>query len=542
MKNFLYAFLFAFQIIMLNACNSENERYIPVQLSSSNAWSILDLSSGEIIYEDYFTNQPSPVYDDIFVLEDENGDYNVFNIKDADHPINDVPYKDISSFNDAGIALATKPNEEITIINRKCEVLKRLDPSIVECWDYSENGTAVYMDYSGKKGLIDKNGQVVIKAQYDILINSSQDDEIIAGMIKNDEKFYSIIDTENKTLYQFTSHDFQIVGTFSEGWLTLGKEVKEKVEVYLVNKKGERTKFGYLDDKDNNRFFNIMNLSFKDGLIPFFDGHAYGIKDMKCDIIIPAEFESLRVIKKDIILAKKNGKLGIINSKGESVLPFDYTELFYCNDNRYIAGDYDNYSLIDVKGNTIGLSFLSSYSYFLKYATRFGYFWSNSARSNVFDVSKHVQKLTSLITDSSCNKIIKDTYLEKFRHLLLSNPKYYKNVTTIRDIDVENGMTYKYYFDGPIFIDDCLMEYVTKCVAVEINYHLKDFDITSEEKLVNALEPQLTNLGFRKSDIPYYFENDKGIFIGIGWQEGDVVIFYCFDKGYIKDINRFNRS
>lgn len=515
------------------SCQNDDDKmkFVAMKLVDSNMWSIVNLETGEILFKDEFTHEPSVIFDGVFSVKNDEGLYDVFNIKDVKKPINKEPFKDITTFNIDGEALAVKPGGCIMLINKKCDVLKEFDKEIRECCLFSENGTTVFTDASGKKGLIDKNGNIIVKAKYDEIQNSSTDDEIIVSTKNGEITEYKIIDKKENVSFEFTSKDYDEIGYFNEGMLAVKKSGSD--EVYFINKKGEKSnKIG------TQKGYKLLEYVYVNGLTPFFEGESYGIKNKDGEIVIRAKYEELQIFDKSIIRAKKNGKWGIINENDETVLPFDYSALYHINKNRFINGeifggnDNNSFSIIDKDGKDIGKNNYKGISVII----------NSCVTSNFYDPKSEAQKIASMFTNSSCNNVVEGKTLNDFKHLLINSESYYKGDYTLYDSNKKAGVSIQYCFDSPIaketyeyfwgykFPNGAAFNYNSKCQAVELSYSLNEYPITAEEAFVKEFESILSKRGFIKNGEDNYFENSEGINVGVGYSEGEIKVRYCFGK------------
>lgn len=61
---------------------------------------------------------------------------------------------------------------------------------------------------------------------------------------------------------------------------------------------------------------------------PYSNGEKWGLTNEKKEVILPPQFDSnFLIIKNKFAIVKKNNKLGVINTKGKTILPFQYDEI-----------------------------------------------------------------------------------------------------------------------------------------------------------------------------------------------------------------------
>ena len=546
MKKLMYLISVVCLIIgTLTSCEWENsgKKYAAVKLVDSKMWSIVDLESGELIYKDEFSHEPSAIVGGVFYVVNDEGLYDVYNISDVKKPINKEPYKSITIFDDQGEALAVKPGGCITLINKKCKVVKEFKPEIKVCNTFEKNGTAIYLDISNKMGLINRDGKIIIKANYDIIDNSGEDDEIIVGKRDKDKGVikYDIIDKKQKVSYSFTSSEYEAIGVFKEGLLPV-KKAGDDNEIYFINKKGEKsTKFGAGEE------YGIFSYGIVNGITAFLEGESYGLKNKEGDVLIRAKYENVSVYSKNVITVKKNDKWGIINVKDEIVLPFEYEGFIYLTEDRFITGNSKMVSLIDLKGKDI-----SPYNF-----EDISLYGRRGVRSNYFDPVAEVKKIVSLFTGSSCNNISSGSTLRAFKHLLSYSEYYYKGDYTLEDNSSDNNVEFTYVFNAPIaretyeyywgyrFSNGTSFNYDAKCVGVLMTCSLEEYPATAETEFVKEFEKEITGMGFQKGNKTHYYKNSwkpDGANVGVGYKDGKIVVYYYFDEGRRLDIVREKRG
>ena len=82
-KSFLLASMLIICIATLVSCgNSDksNTRYVAAKLVDSDMWSIVDVSTGEIIHKDEFKSQPTIIVNDKFCVKMKAGCMTIFQL------------------------------------------------------------------------------------------------------------------------------------------------------------------------------------------------------------------------------------------------------------------------------------------------------------------------------------------------------------------------------------------------------------------------------------------------------------------------------
>lgn len=357
--------LFAMSIIAISCSpeikgskeNTEIEYdYLPVKLVGSDMWSILNVETGEVLFKDEFKNQPSPIYHDVFLVENGNGTYDYYNISNIKTPINKTPYYMATDFVGSDITPATLPGKEITLINNKCEVVATLDKSIKVCFKFNE-GLAPFMTYSDKLGYVDKTGKIVIDAKYD---DGQYFHDGISVCWINDEynemTTYYVIDKSGKELYSFTSNDYRLVGQYRDGFLP----VADDEEVKYLDRAGKQV-YTLCNLVDTARY-SFALCTFADGRSVFCEGDMFGLKDKDNKIILRAKYDFLASIGDGRYIAQKDKKYGIIDFNDKPIIDFKYQGIGKLRKNIFLVDNGKSKTLINDKGEDATKVNFSEYS------------------------------------------------------------------------------------------------------------------------------------------------------------------------------------
>ena len=136
-------------IALLASCGKEKgiytqeAKYLPVVLQGSTKWSILDLENGEVLAKDAFVNPPSPVLDDMFWVYNDNNRIDFYNVKDCKKPVNKESYGSATYFND-GHAIVSRPGKPLEVINKQCETVAELSPSILTATMFTNGRSLIH--------------------------------------------------------------------------------------------------------------------------------------------------------------------------------------------------------------------------------------------------------------------------------------------------------------------------------------------------------------------------------------------------------------
>lgn len=234
----------------------------------------------------------------------------------------------------------------------RVEVIENFD-SKQNIW-YEENILRVYKNE--KYGLIDLEGKTILNCDYDEItsLKSVKENFIVrqndkVGLVNSKgQEIIKIQYKEIKTLKEGYKNEYIIVdendncGVIStSGTIILEPAYKQikylgNAEIYavlidnvwtLIKKNGEviNNSYNYISVKGENVVVE------KDG--------KYGIITTKGEEKITPTYESLEYAFSVYYIAKQEGKYGIINIDNEPIIPFEYLNMYYVEDKSILIGD-----------------------------------------------------------------------------------------------------------------------------------------------------------------------------------------------------------
>ncbi|MDE7410648.1 MAG: WG repeat-containing protein [Paramuribaculum sp.] len=533
-KTFSIATMLIVCIATLVSCSNSdkaNTRYVAAKLVDSDLWSIVDVTTGEIIHKDEFKSQPTVIVNDKFCVKNGNGSYDYFSVNNVTKPINGESYLYATAFNENDIALAVLKGKGISVINGKCEVVANLDNSIVSANDF-ENGFAAVSNDDNKYGYINENGEIVIKPSYDRAFNFSTDGLAIVGKGVNDStNKYFAIDNKGNELFSFSSNEYKDFGSFNHGFLPAQKE---NGEVVLLDKTGKKVSSigkwkGYIPDW----------LEFNNGVIVFMDGDAYGLKNEKGEIVIRAKYDELIPLTKindKYYLAKKQEKYGVVDKNDNVIIPFDYTVLGYINKNTLIVGEGKSFNFMNKELKDVGQNNYTNLSFLT----------GSSIYSNHFNAEKEARKIISNITDTTFFKTRKGMILRDFKDKLSGYKYADMDKSTLRDYDYPFSFLYGFdknlssrrynYIHGYSFPTSPEYNYNANLSAVfAINSTFEKFQPGSEEALAKAFDSQIQKVGFKPVEgKANWFKNDKDMAVALAYDKGKVTVMCVYLPRYME--------
>lgn len=303
----LFFIMLAMLTMMLFSCTQTengNVEYIPFQETKDGQWGMISMD-GKVLFKEEFKNKPTVVRDGRFFVRTKEGTWEMYDATEKPKKIG-VEYAHTSGFRN-GRALVAVKNQPVSIIDTEGKIVKLLDKiegKIVEGVNAFNGGYAVFLTSDSLEGVINQNGDCVIKPKY-CYMNSCGDGKFIAIKtqykkdIQNDKKEkvkLSVLDTDGKVLFEFSGDKYEDIGQqFVDGKLAV-----------CVKKDGKKA-WGIINDKGET-------------------------------IVKPSEkFKNIGTIQGDVFTYNNGDGWGLMNVKGETLVRAKYEQLYYDDDNTLVA-------------------------------------------------------------------------------------------------------------------------------------------------------------------------------------------------------------
>ena len=357
-KGWQQACCLVLSVLTLGSCSKEQKpatefNYFPVQMSKGDSWSIVDKDGKEVVKEEY------PAEARLSVISDEgaywvriNEKYQLYNLEDPKKPVIDEEFTRATRFQ-AGVALVSNPNQPIRIINAQGATVATLSKDISKCYKFSEDGYATFLNADNKCGVIDKQGKVVVKAEYSAMMDRVYEGTVLAQKNADDKKWL-ILDMKGQKLGEINREQYTLLGQLSEGKRIVRNNDDEHIVTTVLDKTGKK-------------LFDIRKAKEKwtgkyyiDNYIVYGNGEGkFGVADDKGESVIRAKYDRMENLGKGRFMAKKGDKCGVVNEKDETVLDFEYDDVLLTMGSNYLIKDGAEYALVNSEGKEVA-SFYSA--------------------------------------------------------------------------------------------------------------------------------------------------------------------------------------
>lgn len=199
------------------------------------------------------------------------------------------------------------------------------------------NATYWYKDDLGlaikdkKYGFINKNGEIIIPLVYEDAFPFYNG---YASIKENDK--WNYLNKEGKIIFSDSLiFSYKPIIDNKAIFMISGNEVEKRKRMHSEDRNGSQTFAEYLNQ--------IKNIQLKEGLI-----------DINGKVIIEPIYDEISgYFINGFMRVRNNGKAGIINEKGEIVIPIEYDNVLDFKNGMFTAEKSNSWGIIDVGNNTI---------------------------------------------------------------------------------------------------------------------------------------------------------------------------------------------
>ena len=252
------------------------------------------------------------------------------------------------------------------LINTDGEFVTELDKSIFWIYQFN-NGVATFTIDTGKEGIINKSGEIILPAIY-------------KSIIKDDDNGFIIEDTLGNYGYVSVQGDFIVpckynaVSGFNEGLMVVVTNQKygyvDSTGVWVIDSIYDDARafedgLARVKTNDKWRFIDksgkvVEKLTYDDILTGFSSNRAF-VKIGKTIVMINKDGDKIATIDADSIYGfhdgystfQKNGRYGIIDSTGAVVIHTKFEKLSQSYNGLFIFDKHKKKGVVDIKGKVI---------------------------------------------------------------------------------------------------------------------------------------------------------------------------------------------
>lgn len=515
-----------FMGLALGACSSGSDsvEYVAVKMDGNSMWSVIKAADGTVVLRDEFKNAPFSFSGSTFIVENSDGEYDVYDINNVKAPLNKESFVDINGYNNGAYAMAVLKNSPITIINRDGEEVATLPKNIKYAYLFGD-GLAPVETTDGKCGYVDTKGEVVIPTKYDgaTIFNDGVAMVALKDGDKEDAKMkVNVIDKSGEVLYSFSQDKYDRFSMFSHGYFV----VRIDDDAVVLDRKGEKVcKLGKWTS-------HYAEGTWTDGkLFLYYDGDNYGIKNAEGETVVRAKYDNLGFVR-GVIEAEKDDKYGTLTPEGEEQLAFDFSALWPLGGDRFLAKDGNSSTLIGIDGKEISKDSFDDINLREHNGER--------VRSQYFDADGFAAAITDHLSATSAYGISKGATLNNFRSDVPStagwDQGHKSSLNTERD-DVDLTVIFEKNLardEGPYYAYDWQYNWNAPVAVITWKAFLTEYGTGAEEAFSKAFDQKIGAMGFeRVGNSPLYKNASKGTAIAYGYEDGQIFIAYFFNTQYV---------
>lgn len=212
--------------------------------------------------------------------------------------------------------------------------------------DFSDGLAAVQSTDNNKFGYIDKEGNVVIDFKYD---NAGYFCDGLAPVALNGQMGF--IDKQGNTAIPF---DNRLSASMYEDNLAAVQDLDG--QYVFINKSGEKVindSFEEIRIYPEETGFKLI----KNGYVVVKKNGKYGLIDTKGNIVLDMQYDDLDPFIEDLALAKKNNKYGFLDKDKNIAIPFEYDDAWSFRNGlakvQIIKNSIPKYGFVDKNGKQI---------------------------------------------------------------------------------------------------------------------------------------------------------------------------------------------
>lgn len=317
---------------------------LPFRLEGGEQWGIVG-KAGELICHDILGGRPSVVVNGRFVLADTMNRKHLYAYDGKVKRLSGTTYRALGYFFDE-VTIGLKEYEEPLVVldrqgNEVCVLANYLGQRITVAHNFKEGRALVYTT-NGKYGYVDTRGNMVIAPNYDYACDFSEGLALVGELNVNGRLVFRVIDRDGNTCFPLAMQNCRIQNAFSEG--------------YLLFRNLQQGYCGALDRHGKVVMYFPASVRdvfpYRNGVAIFWTDRGMGLMNKKGEEVIPPIYEDGEILGDNRVALKLKGKWGIFDFEGRLLDDLKY-ERIIGRDDCIVALRDSVFVLLDGNGREI---------------------------------------------------------------------------------------------------------------------------------------------------------------------------------------------
>ena len=274
--------------VTINTDDYEYVQYLGFQSKKDSLWGLMNLD-GEVLVKPTFKNEPLDVTQDRFFVQNADSLWELYSAEPEPKRIGNDQYVSVGAFQ-YGLCPVSKPHEGLMYINvngEKVIDMATLDSKeVLAAFNFFDERARVQTT-DGCQGIIDKQGTIIVKPEYDEVSNYRNGKAFVYKPLKpgqdKEEQEWAVIDTEGNELFSSTMGQmYPILDRFEDNGLAIVKTNGDEDKTYaLIDETGEIVRNLTMDGVHDMRGDYIV----------FTMGNKYGMMNTDGEMLIKPSFD-----------------------------------------------------------------------------------------------------------------------------------------------------------------------------------------------------------------------------------------------------------
>ena len=325
MKRLYYIIVASLLVLLAGSCKQEDYtiEYFPYRSEKNALWGMMS-PDGKTLFDGQFTNPPSKSTRGVFMVQEENGTFSFYTAKEKPQRLNNHSYSMAKPFLFSNYTPVLREGDNfLSIIDINGNTTAILPDNIIDIGFFA-HGLAPFVTDSiiPRMGYVDTQGNIAIPARYALATNFVCGVALVEEIIKGIPSV-SVIDTHGNTVYTFGNEWMPLATEYSDGLLPI---INIRQEIAFLDTRGE------VAIQPDNSFHLCMPdnpatipYTFKNNHCIYSDGTYYGLINQRGQIVVPAQYLNLYLGEGGLYAAEdRNHNWGCIDSRGNTIIPFEH--------------------------------------------------------------------------------------------------------------------------------------------------------------------------------------------------------------------------